>query len=291
MTSGIDWKEPFNGPLESFFAMSAAATGSNSSSTAPWPAQPGTEFNYNSGNSHLLSAILTKVTGRSALDYAREKLFGPLGIEDVLWRHDPQGISAGGAGLYLQPRDMAKIGYALPARRPVGGKADPAGVVDRGRAPGQCRHARDLGIGASLRQPVLGHAGPRRLFRGRLSPPAHRRGAEARHRGGRDRCCALPAAGRQAVRAELRLRYAVGLPGRRRDFRQGRSLQFRCNGPSRGTPAVGHHRTAVAGRRAIGDGQGRLRQDLALCQAMRCASSRSPSGSTTPFILRIRARA
>jgi len=71
---------------------------------------PGAAFDYNSGNPHLLSAILSKVTGRSALDYAREKLFGPLGIEDVLWRHDPQGVSTGGFGLYLRPRDMARLG-------------------------------------------------------------------------------------------------------------------------------------------------------------------------------------
>jgi hypothetical protein len=68
-------------------------------------------FYYNSGNSHLLSAILTKVTGKSAFDYAREKLLGPLGIDNVMWRHDPQGISAGAAGLYMLPRDMAKFGY------------------------------------------------------------------------------------------------------------------------------------------------------------------------------------
>jgi hypothetical protein len=72
---------------------------------------PGTVFYYDSGNSQLLSAILSKVTGKSALDYARETLFGPLGIEDVLWRGDPQGVSGGGAGLYLHPRDMAKLGY------------------------------------------------------------------------------------------------------------------------------------------------------------------------------------
>jgi hypothetical protein len=72
---------------------------------------PGTRFYYSSGNSQLLSAILSKVTGRSALDYARAKLFGPLGIDDVLWQAGPQGVSGGGTGLYLQPRDMAKIGY------------------------------------------------------------------------------------------------------------------------------------------------------------------------------------
>jgi CubicO group peptidase (beta-lactamase class C family) len=47
----------------------------------------------------------------SALEYAKAKLFGPLGITDVSWQHDPQGISIGGYGLSLQPRDMAKIGY------------------------------------------------------------------------------------------------------------------------------------------------------------------------------------
>jgi len=47
----------------------------------------------------------------SALEYAKAKLFGPLGISDVFWSFDPQGISNGGWGLYLKPRDMAKIGY------------------------------------------------------------------------------------------------------------------------------------------------------------------------------------
>ena len=56
---------------------------------------------------------------------------------------------------------------------------------------GQCRHARELGARHALRPPVLGHAEPRRLHGGRLPPPAHRRDAEARHRGGGDRLVAL----------------------------------------------------------------------------------------------------
>jgi CubicO group peptidase (beta-lactamase class C family) len=77
----------------------------------PMSSAPGGAFNYNSGNPHLLSAILTKLTGVSALEYAKAKLFGPLGIRDLYGQQDPQGISIGGYGLYLQPRDMAKIGY------------------------------------------------------------------------------------------------------------------------------------------------------------------------------------
>ena len=77
----------------------------------PKAATPGTTFNYSDGNPHLLSAILTKLTDTSALDYAKAKLFGPLSINDICWPHDPQGISMGGDGLWLLPRDMAKVGY------------------------------------------------------------------------------------------------------------------------------------------------------------------------------------
>ena len=62
----------------------------------PMSSAPGDVFNYNNGNPHLLSAIITKLTGMSALEYAKAKLFGPLGINDLFWGHDPQGISNGG---------------------------------------------------------------------------------------------------------------------------------------------------------------------------------------------------
>jgi CubicO group peptidase (beta-lactamase class C family) len=111
MTSGREWTEGLDGIPRSFFAMERSPDWQQYVLDRPMSAPPGERFYYDSGNSHLLSAILTKVTGKSALDYARETLFAPLGIEDVLWRSDPQGISGGGAGLYMHPRDMAKIGY------------------------------------------------------------------------------------------------------------------------------------------------------------------------------------
>jgi len=48
--------------------------------TTALAAAPGERFDYSSRGSHLLSAILVEATGRSTLDYAREKLFDPLGI-------------------------------------------------------------------------------------------------------------------------------------------------------------------------------------------------------------------
>lgn len=110
MTSGLEWSEGLDG-FRSFLAMERSPDWQQFILDQPMSTAPGTLFYYDSGNSHLLSAILTKVTGKSALAYARETLFGPLGIDDVMWRGDPQGISGGGAGLYMHPRDMAKIGY------------------------------------------------------------------------------------------------------------------------------------------------------------------------------------
>jgi hypothetical protein len=77
----------------------------------PMAHAPGTVFNYNSGDWHLVSAILARKTWLDTLEYARRTLFAPLGIADATWRDDPQGIRSGGFGLSLQPRDMAKIGY------------------------------------------------------------------------------------------------------------------------------------------------------------------------------------
>lgn len=74
-------------------------------------AKPGTEFSYCSNGMHLLSAITTRSTGRSALDFAWEYLFTPLGINDVVWPTDPQGINNGGGDIRMHPHDMAKIGY------------------------------------------------------------------------------------------------------------------------------------------------------------------------------------
>jgi len=75
----------------------------------PVIAEPGTVYTYNSGGSHILSIILSEVTGRDTADYAQEKLFDPLGIPRPVWQQSPQGEASGGFGLELTPRDMAKL--------------------------------------------------------------------------------------------------------------------------------------------------------------------------------------
>lgn len=72
--------------------------------------EPGIRMNYNSGCSHVLSAILTKATGMKTSEFARQYLFQPLGIDDYLWFEDAKGISYGSDGLRLVPSDLSKIG-------------------------------------------------------------------------------------------------------------------------------------------------------------------------------------
>lgn len=109
MTSGLDCRsdegrnflEQMEGSLHwAAFALERGET-----------AEPGSTFTYCAGNMHIVSAVLTRTTGESAASIAERELFQPLGIGQVAWAADRDGISHGFADLKLQPRDMAKLGY------------------------------------------------------------------------------------------------------------------------------------------------------------------------------------
>ncbi len=76
----------------------------------PVPHKPGTHFQYNTMGSYTLSAIVTKVTGQTTLDYLTPRLFEPLGIEKPEWGASAEGNSFGGFGLKLCTEDIAKFG-------------------------------------------------------------------------------------------------------------------------------------------------------------------------------------
>ena len=77
----------------------------------PMAEPPGTRFDYCNGVTFLLSAILQEKTGMTALAFAQQHLFDPLGISDSFWPANPQGITMGYSRLVLKPRDMAKFGF------------------------------------------------------------------------------------------------------------------------------------------------------------------------------------
>ncbi|MEQ6355403.1 serine hydrolase [Lysinibacillus sp. M3] len=72
--------------------------------------KPGSTFQYNSGDSHLLSAIIQKISGIPTASFAEKYLFRPLGINKYTWQKDPQGIHGGGFSISLNLEDMVKIG-------------------------------------------------------------------------------------------------------------------------------------------------------------------------------------
>jgi len=76
----------------------------------PVLAPPGTQMLYSTGNTHLLSDILTTATGRSTLQFARDNLAEPLGFGLGPWTQDPNGVYFGGNNMELTPRQMMAFG-------------------------------------------------------------------------------------------------------------------------------------------------------------------------------------
>ena len=114
MTTGLDWPETAPSSDSSGQIIGEMIQSSDWVQFVldrPMAQEPGIEFNYNTGASHLLSAIIQETTGITALEFAEEYLFGPLGISDVDWTSTSQSRTIGGFGLSMLPHDMAKIGY------------------------------------------------------------------------------------------------------------------------------------------------------------------------------------
>ncbi len=108
MTPGLEWSEA--NPNDDEGRMYASPDAVAFVLQRKLVAEPGKVFEYGGGTTHLLGAILEARTGKPIEDYAREKLFGPLGIERFEWRGDIGGMPAAASGLRLLPRDFIKLG-------------------------------------------------------------------------------------------------------------------------------------------------------------------------------------
>jgi CubicO group peptidase (beta-lactamase class C family) len=133
MTSGMAWTEGVEGGRpDSLIEWERSRDAINFVLDRPMANAPGERFYYNTGNPQLLSAIISKLTGLSARDYAVTRLFRPLGIPAPNWRSVGPGLTQGGGGLFLLPRDAAKIGYLyLRDGEWDGQRLLPPGWVDR----------------------------------------------------------------------------------------------------------------------------------------------------------------
>ena len=107
MTAGLEWNENNLNSMYTFFVNKRIV---KRVLDQPLETDPGETFNYNTGLTHLLSAVITEASGMSTLEFAEKYLFEPLDIQDVHWDTDREGYHIGGSELFLAPRDMMKFG-------------------------------------------------------------------------------------------------------------------------------------------------------------------------------------
>jgi CubicO group peptidase (beta-lactamase class C family) len=108
MRAGLDWPDD---DMSLTYQMATQRDWVQFVLDRPMAVEPGTEFLYNNGVTHVLSAVVQQATGMTLEEYAEPRLFEPLGITHYRWGQDWQGITIGAWDLYLTPRDMAKFGY------------------------------------------------------------------------------------------------------------------------------------------------------------------------------------
>ena len=112
MTSGFDWPEwESSGKENPTDKLAFSVNWVEFMLNTPMKQEPGKYWNYNSGASHLLSAIVHKVCKMDEKDFIEQNLFNPLGISNYTWGKDRDDNYIGGWDLSLTPMDMAKFGY------------------------------------------------------------------------------------------------------------------------------------------------------------------------------------
>jgi CubicO group peptidase (beta-lactamase class C family) len=110
MSSGLDWPEW--GTWNYYFQpMIESPNWVEYVLARPMAVDPGSIFNYNTGGSQVLSAVVSLATGVPAADFARHELFDRIGIGQVEWPADPNGVSTGGYGIRMSARDAARFAY------------------------------------------------------------------------------------------------------------------------------------------------------------------------------------
>ena len=113
MSAGLAWTEsgfPYTDARNDAFGLNRSNDPLGYVFAKPVAAPPGREFNYHSGLSIVLGQVVRGASGLDPDKFAERHLFGPLGIANYRWGRLPDGSVHTGGGLWLRPRDMAKLG-------------------------------------------------------------------------------------------------------------------------------------------------------------------------------------
>jgi len=118
MSTGLDWNEdlPYTDPKNTFVIMAPSKDWVQYTIDRPMAENPGEAYQYNSGATLILGQVFRKATGIDLEEYAVKHLFAPLGIDKYFWKRTPSGLVDTQEGLYVAPRDIAKIAYLFLKR-------------------------------------------------------------------------------------------------------------------------------------------------------------------------------
>jgi CubicO group peptidase (beta-lactamase class C family) len=113
MTSGLAIREDQSGADPNSRMLFLEADGAAYSARRPLQAEPGTHWEYMSGNTVLASRRIREITGgslESVIRFARTQLFEPLGMATAVLEPDPSGTPIGSSFMLASARDWAQLG-------------------------------------------------------------------------------------------------------------------------------------------------------------------------------------
>lgn len=121
MTSGVAWNETYTDPTSDRRRMLEAQIGQRPGKildlmgALPRAAEPGSKWNYSTGETHVAGALVEAATGKPVAEYLSEKIWSKAGMEANAnwWLESPDGLEVGGSGLSAVLRDYARFGLFL----------------------------------------------------------------------------------------------------------------------------------------------------------------------------------
>lgn len=145
MSAGFDWREdlPYSDVNNTGTQMEASSDWVEYTMNRPMQYEPGKVYHYNSGATQILAHIFRVATGMDIEEYGVRNLFTPLGIKQHYWKRTPSGLVDSEGGLYLRPRDLAKLWYLFLKD----GKWDEKQIVSTEWVKESLKPAFDLGAG------------------------------------------------------------------------------------------------------------------------------------------------
>jgi len=121
MASGVGWNETYTDPKSDRRRMlevqNAQTPGGVLELMAKLPraAEPGTRWNYSTGETHVAGALVRAAVGKPVSQYLSERIWSKVGMESdaTWWLESPDGLEVGGSGLSGTLRDYGRFGLFL----------------------------------------------------------------------------------------------------------------------------------------------------------------------------------